>query len=141
MLVLAVVLSLVVGGLSSRLPDADQRPRGRALVTTVLRGYPNAVALFVVIMWMMLVAPIGQLRAIAKWWDSVHVPMAVKPGGYERVVADLAGALESGGIEVRRRRAPGPTRCRAKSSRCSAAKACGPSCRSSSGSLSTVNSR
>src|SRR5437867_4696959 len=46
MLALAVVLPLVVGALSSRLPDADKRPRGRALAATVLRGYPNALALF-----------------------------------------------------------------------------------------------
>ncbi|TMG53299.1 MAG: hypothetical protein E6H84_12370 [Chloroflexi bacterium] len=106
MLALAVVLPLVVGALSSRLPDADKRPRGRALAATVLRGYPNALALFVVIAWMMFVAPIGKLRALAKRWDSVHVPIAVKPGRYERVVADLAGALERAGINVRRRRAP-----------------------------------
>jgi hypothetical protein len=106
MLVLAVVLPLIVGGLSSRLPDAEKRPRGRALIMTVLRGYPNALALFVVVVWMMFVAPIGQLRAIVRRWDSVHVPIAVKPGRYDRVVTDLAGALEKTGIEVGRRRAP-----------------------------------
>ena len=49
MLVLAIVLPLVNGALSARLPDEAKRPRGRALATTVLRGYPNSLALFVVL--------------------------------------------------------------------------------------------
>src|SRR5919201_1462733 len=92
MLVLAIALPLAVGLLSSRIPDADRRPRGRALAATILRGFPNSVALFFGIVWMMFVAPIGRVRAFAKRWDSVHVPIAVKPGGYEDVVADLDGA-------------------------------------------------
>jgi hypothetical protein len=106
MLVLAILLPLAVGWLSSRLPDADKRPRGRALATTTLRGFPNAVALFVVLVWMMVVAPIGKIVAFARRWDSVHVPIAVKPGGYETVVADLEAALEREGIGTTRRRAP-----------------------------------
>ena len=106
MLGLAIVLPLVVGALSSRLPDVDRWPRGRALLITVLRGYPNSLALFVTLVWMMVVAPLGQIRALFKRWESVHVPIAVKPAGYERVVADLAAALDRARIDVRRRRAP-----------------------------------
>ena len=105
MLVLAIALPLAVGLLSSRIPDAHRHPRGRALAATILRGFPNSVALFVVIVWMMFVAPIGRVRAFAKRWDSVHVPIAVKPGGYEDVVADLEGALAGASIRTTRRRA------------------------------------
>ena len=105
MLVLAVLLPLANGALSARLPDEGKRPKGRALATTILRGYPNSLALFVVLAWMMVVAPLGQIRAVVKRWDSVHVPIAVKPGGYDIVVSDLAGALDHAGIRVRRRRA------------------------------------
>jgi hypothetical protein len=105
MLVLAIVLPLVNGALSARLPDEAKRPKGRALAMTILRGYPNSLALFTVLAWMMVVAPLGQIRALIKRWDSVHVPIAVKPGGYDIVVNDLAGALDRAGIQVQRRRA------------------------------------
>jgi hypothetical protein len=105
MLVLAIVLPLANGALSARLPDEDKRPKGRALMTTILRGYPNSLALFLVLAWMMVVAPLGQIRALIKRWDSVHVPIAVKPGGYDTVVTDLARALDRAGIPVQRRRA------------------------------------
>jgi hypothetical protein len=105
MLALAIVLPLVNGALSARLPDENSRPRGRALVTPLLRGYPNSLALFVVLLWMMVVAPLGQIRALFKRWEAAHVPIAVKPRGYDTVVQDLAGALDRAGIKVTRQRA------------------------------------
>jgi hypothetical protein len=105
MLALAIVFPLVNGGLSTRLPDEENRPKGRALATTILRGYPNSLALFAVLVWMMVVAPLGKIRALMKRWESVHVPIAVKPGGYDIVVNDLAEALDRAGIPVQRRRA------------------------------------
>jgi hypothetical protein len=105
MLVLAVLLPLVNGALSTRLPDEGQRPKGRALLVTILRGYPNSLALFVVLVWMMIVAPLGKIRALFKRWETVHVPIAVKPGAYDTVVRDLEGALDRDGIEVTQRRA------------------------------------
>jgi hypothetical protein len=105
MLVLAVLLPVVNGVLSTRLPDKAHRPTGRALVTTILRGYPNSLALFLVLVWMMIVAPLGKLRALVKRWEGAHVPIAVKPGGYDTVVHDLTAALDRAGIQVLRRRA------------------------------------
>jgi len=105
MLALAILLPLANGALSARLPEKGMRPRGRALVTTILRGYPNSVALFVVLIWMMVVAPLGQIRALFKRWEAGHVPIAVKPAGYDVVVQDLAGALERADIHVTRKRA------------------------------------
>jgi hypothetical protein len=105
MLGLAILLPLANGALSARLPDVGSRPKGRALVMTILRGYPNSVALFVVLVWMMIVAPLGKIRALIKRWDAVHVPIAVKMSGYDTVVQDLAGALDRAGIDTTRRRA------------------------------------
>jgi hypothetical protein len=90
MLVLAVLLPLANGALSTRLPDEGSRPKGRALVTTILRGYPNALALFIVLVWMMVVAPLGRIRGLFKRWETVHVPIAVKPGAYDTVVRDVS---------------------------------------------------
>ena len=105
MLVLAILLPLANGALSARLPDEGKRPRGRALATTILRGYPNSLALFVVLIWMMIVAPLGQIRALLRRWEAAHVPIAVKPAGYDTVVHDLAEALDRAGIRVTRKRA------------------------------------
>src|SRR2546423_15113294 len=54
---------------------------------------------------MMIVAPLGQIRALLRRWEAAHVPIAVKPDGYDTVVRDLAAALDRAGIEVTRRRA------------------------------------
>ena len=105
MVVLAILLPLVNGALSARLPPDDNRPKGRALATTILRGFPNSLALFVVLVWMMVVAPLVKIRALFKRWESVHVPIAVKLGGYDTVVQDLAAALDRTGIRVTRTRA------------------------------------
>ena len=60
------------------------------------------MALFVVLIWMMVVAPLGQIRALLRRWESAHVPIAVKPGGYDTVVQDLAGALDRALLPERR---------------------------------------
>lgn len=105
MLALAILLPLANGALSTRLPDEGNRPKGRALATAILRGYPNSLALFVVLVWMMVVAPLGKIRGLIKRWEAAHVPIAVKVSGYDKVVQDLAAALDRTGIKVTRRRA------------------------------------
>src|SRR5436309_93228 len=105
MLVLAIILPLINGALSSRLPDATERPRGPALVTTILRGYPNSLALFVVLVWMMVVAPLGQIRALLRRWDAAHVPIAVTAGGYDPVGRDEPAALAPARVRLMLERA------------------------------------
>lgn len=103
MLVLAILLPLAVGFLSTRL--TNERPSGGALVREVLRGFPYAIGLFVVLLWMMVLAPLTNLRAMLRRWESEHVAIAVQPGGYETVVRDLAAALERAKVPVAQRRA------------------------------------
>lgn len=103
MLVLALVLPLVVGYLSTRL--TNRRPAGRELIIEVLRGFPYATGLFIVLVWMMVLAPLTNIRAMLRRWQSGHVAIAVQPGGYDAVVGDLQAALERAGIAVTRRRA------------------------------------
>ena len=106
MLILAVVAPLGVGFVASRL--RDQRPRGAGLIRALLAGYPNALALAVVLLWLMVVTPALKLGAVARRHDTAHVPIAIKPGGYDAVVRDLSDALERAGLRVRRERAPLP---------------------------------
>lgn len=108
LIVAVILLPLLIGALTTRLPSVrNTRSRG-SLGRTLLAGYPTAIALFVVLVWMMLVAPAGKLRAIVKRWDSAHVALAVKPNGYGIVVRDLARALEQARVRVAPRRAAWP---------------------------------
>ena len=98
MLVLAIVLPPAVGVLGSRLESPP--PSGRALLGAAVRGYPTSVGLFVVLVWMLVLAPVSRLLAIARRRESEHVAIAVKPGAYDTVVRDLQQALARAGITV-----------------------------------------
>jgi hypothetical protein len=106
MLVLALTAPLGVGFVASRL--RDQRPGGIGMVRALLAGYPNALALAAVLLWLMFVTPALKLSALARRHETAHVPIAIKPGGYETVVRDLTAALGRADMRVRRERAPWP---------------------------------
>lgn len=91
MLVLAVLLPLAVGLLSTRV--IDPLPKGSELARTIARGYVYTPALFLVFCWMLVLAPVSQVRALAKRWNAEHISIAIKPNGYDAVVDDLIDAL------------------------------------------------
>lgn len=103
MIVLALALPLSVGLLGSRLETPP--PRGRALAGAALRGYPTAIGLFVVLLWMLVLAPATRLAAIARRLESAHVAIAIKPGAYDAVVRDLLAALARAGVPAQATRA------------------------------------
>ena len=107
MLVLAVGLPLLVGAGGLFLMEPEDRPEeiGGKFVQ-VLRGYPYAAVLSVVILFLLVVAPIFKVRTILKRWEDAHVPIVVKPGGYERVASDLEAAIDAAGLQLARARAP-----------------------------------
>lgn len=103
MVALAILLPLGVGFLSTKL--TNQGPTGAARRTAILRGYPYAIGLFIVLVWMMVLAPLSNVRALLRRWQSEHVAIAVQPGGYDTVVRDLRAALERATVPVATRRA------------------------------------
>ena len=103
LIVLAIALPLAVGFLSTRITNA--RPSGGELVRETLRGFPYAIGLFVVLIWMMVLAPLTNIRALLRRWESQHVAIAIQPGGYDTVVRDLVAALERARLRVGTRRA------------------------------------
>jgi hypothetical protein len=103
MLALAVLLPLAVGFLSTKVANAG--PRGVELVRETLRGFPYAIGLFVVLVWMMVLAPLTNIRAMLRRWQSDHVAIAVQPGGYDTVVRDLRAALDRAKLPLATRRA------------------------------------
>jgi len=106
MIALALILPLAVGFLSTRI--ADPAPTGRELAIAVLRGIPYAIGLFIVLVWMIVLAPLARLQALLRRRDAAHVAIAIQPGGYQTVVRDLADALARAGLPMTARPASWP---------------------------------
>jgi hypothetical protein len=106
MLALALVIPLLIGAAAIYVTEADRRPKGFGLVTAVLRGYPFTLVLAATIVILAGVSLARKVRSLAKRWEDAHVPVVVKPGGYERVLSDLEGVLDRSDLSVRVRAAP-----------------------------------
>jgi len=105
MLLLAILLPLLVGLGGYFLIDKAQRPHGMAIASQLIRGYPYAALLAAVLLLLIVIAPIGKLRSIAKRWQDAHIPIMVKPGGYDQVAADIEAAVDGAGLDLSRTRA------------------------------------
>jgi hypothetical protein len=106
MIILALILPLVVGVAGFILLDPADRPSGLGRMRAVLRGYPYAAVLALVLLILIVVAPVRKVRSILKGWTDEHVPVIVQPGGYDRVATDVEHALDGAGLEIERGRAP-----------------------------------
>ena len=107
MLVLALTLPLAIGAGGLLLMDTADRPKGvGGKAVQVLRGYPYAAVLAVVILFLLVVAPTFKVRTIVKRWEDAHIPIIVKPDGYEQVAGELEQAIDSAGLNLQRARAP-----------------------------------
>ncbi len=105
MLAAAIIVPAIVGFLSTRLVDPEDRPQGAsATVKSVLRGYPYTIGLALTLILMIVFAPIMKLRDLAHRWTTQHVPVIVEAEDYPRVVDDLEHALAAGGIKTARGR-------------------------------------
>ena len=106
MLAGAIVVPLLIGLGGLLIPDAPQRPKGLDAVKLVLRGYPLAFLLAFTLLFLAVVGAIRKGRTLIKRWSDAHVPIVVKPGGYQQMVSDLEEALDQAGLEVAERPAP-----------------------------------
>jgi hypothetical protein len=106
MLAAAATIPLLIGVGALVITDADRRPKGGGVVTAVLRGYPFTLVLAVTIVFLAVVAGVRKVRSLTRRWEDAHVPVVVKPGGYDRVVVDLESVLDDAGLDVRREAAP-----------------------------------
>jgi hypothetical protein len=107
MLVGAIVTPLLIGGATIFIQPKADRPKGIEAVKAALRGYPLAFILAFVLVFLAVIGIVRKTRATVKRWSDAHVPVVVRPGGYERMVADLESALDDAGLAVDRRDAPG----------------------------------
>ncbi len=106
MVIGAIVLPLLIGLGGLLLMDSASRPRGVSAAKQVLRGYPYAAVLAITLLLLVVLAPIRKVRSAIKRWSDAHIPIVVRPGGYERVVDDIEAALDAAGLAIERRRAP-----------------------------------
>lgn len=106
MLALAVLLPLLIGIGGLFLLEPGDRPAGMGRVSAILRGYPYAAVLALVLLTMLIVAPVRKVRAILKRWEDEHMPVVIQPGGYDEVATDLEHALDGAGLDINRGRAP-----------------------------------
>jgi len=106
MLAGALLLPLAIGSAAVFVADAERRPRGAGLVKAVARGYPFTLVLALTIAILAGVATFRKLRAMSKRWEDTHVPVIVKPGAYEAVLADLVKVLDEAGLEPSVRASP-----------------------------------
>ena len=106
MLGLAIAIPLAIGVAAIYVTEPVQRPKGAALAVGVLRGYPFTLVLAVTIVVLAAVAFFRKLQSVAKRWESAHVPVIVKPGGYDRVLEALERVLDDAGLDVARKPAP-----------------------------------
>src|SRR4029079_15038064 len=86
--------------------EEKRRPKGGALVGAVLRGYPFTLVLAITIVFLAALSLVRKASSLANRWQDAHVPVIVKPGGYDRVVADLETVLDDAGLDTRREAAP-----------------------------------
>ncbi|HET9083492.1 MAG TPA: hypothetical protein VFN41_03740 [Candidatus Limnocylindrales bacterium] len=106
MLGLAIIIPLAIGAAALFLTDAERRPKRGGLVVGVLRGYPFTLVLALTIVILGGVALVRKLRSLSKRWEDAHVPVVVKPGGYDDVLDALEDVLDRAGLDVTRTPAP-----------------------------------
>jgi hypothetical protein len=106
MLAAALVLPAVVGAATIFVVEPARRPTGRAIVEQVIRGYLLSPALAVTLVLLALVGVARFVHHLALRWSDAHIPIVVRPGGYDRVLVDLERALDDAGLDVERHAAP-----------------------------------
>jgi hypothetical protein len=106
MLVAAIVLPLGIGLASRFLVEPQHRPTGSAALLGVLRGYPFAFLLALTLVLLSVVALTSKAMSLARRWEDAHVPIVLKPGGYEGLIDGLVSAL--GGWDLPVTVAPAP---------------------------------
>ena len=106
-LLLAVILVPLGVGLAGYLvPSQGERPRGAAILVEIARGYLLAPLIGGLLIFLAGVGTARKIRSKRHGWADVHVPIVVKPGGYDRMVADLRDALVQVGFAATAEDAP-----------------------------------
>jgi len=85
-------LPLVVGLASALVPE--ERPGGLALVGAILRGYPLAILLAALAVFLPIAGLFRRIGSVRRGWADIHIPIIVKPGGYPALLDHITAALK-----------------------------------------------
>ncbi len=100
------IVPAAVGLCAALVPSGDDRPTGLALVREALRGYLLTPILGGLMLFLPAVGISRKVRSARHRWGDVHIPIVVKPDGYDAIVSDLEQALVTASIPVRAEPAP-----------------------------------
>ena len=103
MLVTAVVLPAILGGVTLLLFDPEDRPKGTELLKQVARGYAVVPILAVTLVVLAVAGTIRKLDSLAHRREDAHVAIVVRPGRYDALVATLEATLRADGLIEGRR--------------------------------------
>lgn len=88
-----IFLPLGVGLAGFLVPAEGDRPKGAAIVVELLRGYVLTPLIAGLLLFLASVGIARKVRSQKNGWSDAHVPIVVKPGGYDQMVVDLRDAL------------------------------------------------
>ncbi|HET7082697.1 MAG TPA: hypothetical protein VFJ00_03190 [Candidatus Limnocylindria bacterium] len=107
MLAAVLVLPPVLSLATLKLLRAEDRPKGiRGILLHLARGYPLAAGLALLLVFLGIIGLWRKVGSLARRWTDTHIPIVVKPGGYEQLAADLDTAISDAGIDIEARDAP-----------------------------------
>jgi hypothetical protein len=107
MLVAVVVLPPVLSATTLKLLRAEDRPKGMGpMLLHLARGYPLAAGLALLLVFLGVIGLARKVTSLAKRWSDTHIPIVVKPRGYEKLAADLDTAISDAGVDIAAHEAP-----------------------------------
>jgi len=106
LLVGVVVLPLGVGLAGYLVPATGERQDAAGVPREIARGYLLAPVITGLLVFLAAVGIARKIRSKRHGWADVHVPIVVKPDGYDTMVRDLNAALDDAGLSVTAEEAP-----------------------------------
>jgi hypothetical protein len=102
----AIALPIGVGLAGYLVPAQGVRPGTSGALRECLRGYLLAPLIAGLLVFLAGVGIARKIRSKRRGWGDSHVPIVVKPGGYDQMVVDLQDALVRVGLSVTAEDAP-----------------------------------
>jgi hypothetical protein len=107
MLAGALVLPPVLSAATLKLLRPEDRPKGIGpMLLHLARGYLLAAGLALLLVFLGVIGLARKVSSLARRWSDTHIPIVVKPGGYEKLAADLDRAISDAGVDITPREAP-----------------------------------
>jgi len=103
MLATALLLPAILGGVTLLLFDPEERPKGKELLVQVARGYAIVPILAATLVVLAVAGTLRKLDSLAHRREDAHVPIVVRPGRYDALVATLEDTLRADGLVEGRR--------------------------------------